>query len=213
MLSPLALLWPLLLAGHDPAPALTCPGNADLLELLRRGWGPLVVSAWCVPARVPSPSLAVVAIEQGSDGIAARMRVALVDPSSGRPVAEFRTRFVSAPEEVRSVCTIRAADLDGDGTDELFVEKASAAADWKMLGVFRRKDDQLISLLWQGLQGRAFSARGGYECRASYKITPAAQDGTRALAFEVSGTPSPECLPHRYRLVRGELRDENGRPR
>jgi hypothetical protein len=150
-------------------------------------------------------------MERRLENVGGRMRVALVDPSTGRPAAEWHHLWIGVPEEVHTVCAIRAADLDGDGIDELFVEKATPAGDWRVLGVFRQRDAKLFSLMWQGMRGRVWTAHGGTECEASYQVTPASADGTSELVL-TGGEMPPDCVPHRYRLVAGALLDENGAP-
>jgi hypothetical protein len=110
------------------------------------------------------------------------------------------------------LCAIQVADLDGDGVDELFVEKATPTDGWRVLGVLRKEEAKLVSLRWQGLGGRVFTARGGTDCKASYHVTPAAE-GTRELVIDVSGgTPSVDCGSRRYHLTAAGLVDENGKP-
>jgi hypothetical protein len=192
------------IANHAPkpaAPACTPAKVAELTKTLEQRWKLDKLELQCVAGTFGTPGYFVAALRLASNPVLERIGILAAD--GGPDIVPFQDlpRMLVAT----SIVGYRAADLDGDGNDEL-VAWWRRAAEGKM-----GSDDWLVV---KQVVNHAFVDHEGPHvgiywpdfghCRGDWKVTPASLVVTITSAEHA---PS-DCLPvgtHRFQLVKGTV--------
>jgi hypothetical protein len=208
-----------------------CPEDQALAAMLRVALGvpedKTIEPDGCVAGRFPGPGFLILAwVETVEDGepidsehhhvvvdAATRQRVAMAEPADLGPAARVMGEFGTGEGE--------AADLDGDGVDELlYVEESDEkGTQQRNRVVVQVRGDKLVELarfVVHYQDDAAVGEEAASECSATLTIDAPGADGARSLTIEGRVTRAKEASPENtkdciegrrvYRLVGGALR-------
>jgi hypothetical protein len=208
-------------APTPPAPAAklaACPVDKDLNARVAPLLGVAVEnidSATCTAGRFPEPMWLITArYSKDPDDMMVYERELVLDPA-GKVLSQGEELDMPMGAAMASgTSDATAADLDGDGIDELvevsFYDRHGYQS--QTLHV-RRRVGQGPSATWEPMLERQFAYDNSaadeppiLTCDASWKITPPGADGKRSIVFEPTqapDTPSESCIVSKETWVLG----------
>ena len=211
ILSTLSLTVLPTLAHADPG---ACPDSAALQERVAKAWKVNVSrvadgAILCAPGHFPTPGWIVYAyLYADQEHTKTFARFSVIDASGKAIFTQDESPDKSRMATVGDVEKLQAADLDGDGTDEIIAGVSSAykyEPTSSSVAVYAFRGTTLAPVFGRGYAfttAERMDGNGGMEdiCTGSYDITPAAP---RALVVKGTITKRSDLAQHAHDCVDG----------